>query len=976
MSDLNTHEVLPTVSIAGPAGPATEGSPLAFTLTRTGDLTDTLTVGLMAMPGSAMMGMDFTAPSQATFAAGEATTVVNVMTTDDAMAEGSESFTLQINPTPVYNIGAPSMASGTISDNDGAPPPIMPVVTISATDGVGTEALDGPDFLFTFTRTGDLTGPLAVSYNIMASFPTGAQPVQDFNGGFSGSVTFAAGSATATLSLEAFEDALVEGPESFTVSVGPSAGYMTGFPSMATGTIEDNEAIPVVSITPLNAVKAEGSGAFLPWTTYTFTVTRTGPTDQPLNVFFSTSGGVAPATDGADLSGGMISVFIPAGASSAVLTVNAEPDDAFEADENFTVTLTNPVGPAPGTSLYTVSATEGSASGTILNDDAPGLPYVLIDRTSVDLFGMEGFGNTEMSITFLRTGDLSQALTANYSVLPSNSPMNRPATPGVDFTGDLSGTVTFAADEASATIRFQVTEDMLSESPEGFSVELVDGVDYNLDDKASVFLTIHDNEPPPVLPTVSIAGPAGPATEGSPLAFTLTRTGDLTDTLTVGLMAMPGSAMMGMDFTAPSQATFAAGEATTVVNVMTTDDAMAEGTESFTLQINPTPVYNIGAPSMASGTISDNDGAPPPIMPVVTISATDGVGTEALDGPDFLFTFTRTGDLTGPLTVNYNILPGTAPEPGSTSTAPSRAQSPSRPAAPPRRLSLDAFDDLAAEGPESFTVSVAPPPPGGSYVVGAPFTATGTITDNDTGPPPVLPTVSIAGPAGPATEGSPLAFTLTRTGDLSGALNVALMSMAGTAIPGIDYFVPTAFFAAGEATATVNVTTSDDLMVEGSEMFSLQIGASPNYNIGAPAMASGTITDNDGGPPPAELPVVTIAATDGTGTETPDGPDFLFTFTRTGDLTGPLTVNYNIPPGTAQPGIDFNGPFSGSVTFAAGSATATLSLDAFDDLAAEGPESFTVSVEPPPAGGGFVVGAPITATGTITDNDRGEPPVW
>ena len=56
-------------------------------------------------------------------------------------------------------------------------------------------------------------------------------------------------------------------------------------------------------------------------------------------------------------------------------------------------------------------------------------------------------------------------------------------------------------------------------------------------------------------------------------------------------------------------------------------------------------------------------------------------------------------------------------------------------------------------------------------------------------------------------------------------------------------------------------------MVEGSEMFSLQIGASPNYNIGAPAMASGTITDNDGGPPPAELPVVTIAATDGIGTE-------------------------------------------------------------------------------------------------------------
>ena len=109
-------------------------------------------------------------------------------------------------------------------------------------------------------------------------------------------------------------------------------------------------------------------------------------------------------------------------------------------------------------------------------------------------------------------------------------------------------------------------------------------------------------------------------------------------------------------------------------------------------------------------------------------------------------------------------------------------------------------------GRRTSPVSVAPPPPGGSYVVGAPFTATGTITDNDTGPPPVLPTVSIAGPAGPATEGSPLAFTLTRTGDLSGALNVNLTSMPGTAIPGIDYFAPlTAFFAAGEATAAVTV---------------------------------------------------------------------------------------------------------------------------------------------------------------------------
>ena len=101
---------------------------------------------------------------------------------------------------------------------------------------------------------------------------------------------------------------------------------------------------------------------------------------------------------------------------------------------------------------------------------------------------------------------------------------------------------------------------------------------------------------------------------------------------------------------------------------------------------------------------------------------------------------------------------------------------------------------------------------------------------------------------------------------------------------------------------------------------------------------------------PERLRTITVAATDGTGTEAADGsPDFTFTFTRTGDTSQALSVNYNVfsgGPNSAFPGQDINTAYSGIVLFAAGSATATLTFDAINDLQAENTESFTVSISP------------------------------
>ena len=216
--------LLPTVTIAPPPGPVTEGGALAFTLTRTGDLSQALTVNLNTTFAGAN-NFDISAPSTAVFTPGTATTVVNVQALDDTFVEANQGFVLNIVPGPGYVSGVAFNASGTILDNDVAAPPTIPpapvpTITIAATDGVGTEAIDGPDFTYTFTRTGDLSQALSVNYQIIGNPPNITNPA-DIVTPATPFVMFAPGSATATLSFDAVDDALVEGTETFSIGIAP-----------------------------------------------------------------------------------------------------------------------------------------------------------------------------------------------------------------------------------------------------------------------------------------------------------------------------------------------------------------------------------------------------------------------------------------------------------------------------------------------------------------------------------------------------------------------------------------------------------------------------------------------------------------------------------------------------------------------------------------------------------------------------------
>ena len=70
---------------------------------------------------------------------------------------------------------------------------------------------------------------------------------------------------------------------------------------------------------------------------------------------------------------------------------------------------------------------------------------------------------------------------------------------------------------------------------------------------------------------------------------------------------------------------------------------------------------------------------------------------------------------------------------------------------------------------------------------------------------------------------TPVTFTITRTGSLSGSLTVNWTTADDTAIAGTDYVAAsgTVTFAAGQATQTVQVTTLDDNIPEPNVDFKL-----------------------------------------------------------------------------------------------------------------------------------------------------------
>ncbi len=415
----------------------------------------------------------------------------------------------------------------------------------------------------------------------------------------------------------------------------------------ATSSTPSSETQTVAFATDSRTVsKAEGNSGT---TSYTFTVERTGGTTG--EVTFSGTVG-AGGTTGADFVGGTVptgfSGTIPAGATSAVVTIQVAGDLVIEGNEDFTLTLTGATNSVT-TNVTTALATSGlTATATIANDDAVGTFAV-----SAPTFDEGDSGTTAGAFTITRTGGVSGSATISYVITADGTGGRIGSDDGLVVTGGSSGSVVFAEGETFKTINFTVTGDRTVEATETIPIVISTTTPGAVIGTASASATVTNDD---VAGSVSIAGTTVNEGAGT-VTLTVTRTGGGGD-FAVDYATANGTALAGSDYIATSGTlTFTGGATTRTITVPIINDTVTESDEAFTVTLaNPTAGAAITG-GAATVTVFDNDTAA--VTGSVSVASAQIVegnsGTTAL-----VVTLTRTGG-TAAFTVDYATTDGGTP---------------------------------------------------------------------------------------------------------------------------------------------------------------------------------------------------------------------------------------------------------------------------------------------------------------------------
>ena len=345
-------------------------------------------------------------------------------------------------------------------------PAAAPVITIAARTATVTERNSGStNVVFDVYRTGDSSADLVLDFAV-TGFGASAADAADFGGQFpGGTVTLAAGQTSATITVAVAGDAVAEADETFAVTLSQQAGSPTQAviaAPRATVTIENDDGAltPRLDITAASAIVQEGANAKA-----TFTIVRSDNALDPVSVTYTVAGSGPNPASAADFAGNAFptgTVSLAAGETTKTVEIAIAEDALNEADETFTVTLSNPNGATLGTAV---------ATGVIQNGAPP-----LLDPTTVSIVDSVGMivegndGTTEITYLLGRGGDTSGSTTVSYSVVGSGAaPAN-----AADFAGNVlpHGTVTFAPGERIGRIVLKVQADRDVEPDETFTITL------------------------------------------------------------------------------------------------------------------------------------------------------------------------------------------------------------------------------------------------------------------------------------------------------------------------------------------------------------------------------------------------------------------------------------------------------------------------------------------------------------------------
>jgi uncharacterized delta-60 repeat protein len=704
----------------------------------------------------------------------------------------------------------------------------------------------------------------------------------------------------------------------------------------ATLLIRDDEppARPTVSIGVLDDVATE-SGQDLGL----LTLSRTGPVDQALTVFFTVGGTAAPGTDYVPLPE---SITLPAGSGSANLAIRAVENLFAQPSRTVVVTVTT-------NAAYTV----GSATATVnlVDDDLPSVTLNAPDPIAVEDTDPGAF-------EVIRTGDLSQDLRVSYLV-------GGTALSGRDYRS-LSGSAVIPAGSVSARIQVQPIDNRSRRGDLSVVLHLADSPIYNVSTPRTATVIIQEKE----LPTVEIVTTVNPAAEpATPGEFAITRTGSLSNILVVQFI-VGGSAIAGSDYAAiGSSITIPSGTNRAALTITPAENRFREVQETVIVRLVPAAHYNVGAQFQASLNLDDSSSG----LPAVGFTLSASAGPESDAAPAIAVAISAEPEEASPVVVEYRVTGGTSVTNVDYQFADNGRLTFTNGGPRILNLPLTLLDNAVLQPKRTMIVTLFDPGPTFTNEVDPETLETNlvviptptnayfdvfrthifTILDDDENTVTIEATEPVALESGP----KPGRFTFMRTGSLDRTLTVHFQ-VTGTATSGSD-FVPlgtSITFPAGTNSVQLEVVPIDNPTEDPPQTVTVTLLSVPGGQMGSAGSATVSLVDNDG----------TLQFT-ASGYLVDEGGGAALVFVqRTGNTQGTDTVDYRLAPGTATPGLDY-APTNGTLRFNPGDNLQSIVVPILDDALVEVNETILLTLQNP--GGGLPLGGQSTAVLTIADDD-------
>ena len=671
--------VTPVVSVSGGSA-ITEGGTASFTLTATPAPQAALTVEVTVEDSGAFAASGESGVQQVTLGT-TGTATFDVVTENDSTDEPDGALTATVQTGTGYTVAASpaAAASVAVTDDDDPPPPVVSITGGSAISEGGTvsftlTATPAPQAVLTVEVIVEDSGAFAVS---------GESGVQQVTLGTTG---------TATFDVVTDDDSTDEPDGALTATVQTGTGYTVAASPAAAASVavsdDDDPPPPVVSIAGGSAISEGGTASF------TLTATPALQTALTVEVTVEDSGAFAASGESGVQQ---VTLGTTGTATFDVVTENDstdEPDGALTATVQTSTGYTVAASPAAAASVAVsdnddppppvVSITGGStiseggtASFTLTATPAPQaaltVEVTVEDSGAFAASGESGAQQVTLGTTGTATFDVvteddstdepDGALTATVQVGTGYAPSGTHASAAIAvYDNDVA--TACVSDQLLATVEGYYEHNQNRPPGYGenwfrvlvaFGVQTADA--WTATSHTMTPMTATDAREreanwsgwgpmaealeclegvSPTDPEITVTGGSG-VIEGDDAVFTVSASPAPAANLTVSLTVTDDGTS---DFLAQTEEgtrtiTILAGQTSATLTVSTEEDSTDEGDGSVTATVGSATGYQIGSPSTATVTVSDDDD-PAVVTPVVSVSG----GSAITEGGTASFTLT------------------------------------------------------------------------------------------------------------------------------------------------------------------------------------------------------------------------------------------------------------------------------------------------------------------------------------------------